>query len=212
MEYPQTLKFFRRNLPHWLVSDRAYFLTLRLKGTFPQQFISQLKDEKLTLMKNPPDEDRRLEWNRARFRSIEKILDSVSDVHWLDRSDVAEKVIINFDWLAGQGWTIYAAVLLSTHIHLLMRSETGRSDQLLKDLGQFKRITAFQINPLIRQAGNFWAREDFDHWIRTPSKFESAVRYIANNPVKAGRVKNWEEWPWTRIHESVSYCLESRAV
>ncbi len=163
-------------------------------------------------MQSSFSEAQRLEFNRTRFRTIEGVLDSVSDVHWLDRHNVAAEVIKNYDWLTGQGWTIYAAVLLSTHIHLLMRSENGRSGQLLKDLGQFKRMTAFQINPMIRQAGNFWAREDFDHWIRTPSKFESAVRYIANNPVKAGRVKHWEEWPWVRIHESVRYCLEYRSV
>jgi REP element-mobilizing transposase RayT len=212
MEYPRTLKFSRRNLPHWLVADRTYFVTMRLKGAFPRKFLSKLTEEKVALLQNQPDEGQRLEWNQARFRSIEKILDAVSDVHWLDRVDIAEEVIRSFDWLAGQGWTIYAAVLLSTHVHLLMRNGNGRSGCLLNDLGQFKRMTAFWINPMIGQTGSFWAREDFDHWIRTPEKFENAVRYIANNPVKAGRVKHWEEWKWTIIHESVRYCLEPKAV
>ena len=212
MERPLTLKFSQRNLPHWLVADKAYFVTLRLKGTFPRQFLSRLREEKARLEQASIDEKQRSEFNRDCFLKAEQILDAVSDVTWLDEPSVAETMIENFKWLAERGWVIYAAVLLSTHIHLLMRNENGRSAQLLKDIGQFKRLTAFQINPLIQQTGSFWAREDFDHWIRTPEKFESAVRYIANNPVKAGRVKHWEEWKWTIIHESVRYCLERKAV
>ena len=210
--YPQTLKFSRRNLPHWLVADRAYLVTIRLKGTFPKPFLTQMRDAKVRLEQASIDEKQRSEFNRDCFLEAERILDAVSDVKWLDESAVAEVVIENFKWFAERGWVIYAAVLLSTHIHLLMRNGSGRSAQLLKDIGQFKRMTAFQINPLIQQTGSFWAREDFDHWIRTPEKFESAVRYIANNPVKAGRVKHWEEWTWTIIHESVRYCLERKAI
>jgi REP element-mobilizing transposase RayT len=212
MERPLTLKFFRRNLPHWLVSDRAYFVTIRLKGTFPKPFLAQMREEKARLERTPADEKQRSEFSRDCFLKTERILDVVSDVRWLDEIAVAEIVIENFKWFTQRGWVIYAAVLLSTHVHLLMRNENGRSGQLLKDLGQFKRVTAFQINPVIKQSGSFWAREDFDHWIRTPEKFESAIRYIANNPVKAGRIKHWDEWPWTIIHESVRYCLERKAV
>jgi putative DNA methylase len=212
MERHLTLKFSRRNLPHWLVADRTYFVTLRLKGTFPSRFLSRLREEKSRLEQASIDEKQRSEFNRDCFLKAEQILDAVSDVRWLDERSVAGAVIENFKWLTDRGWVIYAAVLLSTHIHLLMRNESGRSAHLLKDIGQFKRMTTFQINPLIQQTGSFWAREDFDHWIRTPEKFESAVRYIANNPVKAGRVKHWEEWKWTIIHESVRYCLERKAV
>jgi REP element-mobilizing transposase RayT len=171
-----------------------------------------MREEKARLERTPADEKQRSEFSRDCFLKTERILDVVSDVRWLDEIAVAEIVIENFKWFTQRGWVIYAAVLLSTHVHLLMRNENGRSGQLLKDLGQFKRVTAFQINPVIKQSGSFWAREDFDHWIRTPEKFESAIRYIANNPVKAGRIKHWDEWPWTIIHESVRYCLERKAV
>jgi REP element-mobilizing transposase RayT len=63
-------------------------------------------------------------------------------------------------------------------------------------------------NRILGRSGPFWAEEDFDHWIRTPDKFESTVRYIVNNPVKAGRVRHWSEWKWFLVHEEVRYCMD----
>jgi putative DNA methylase len=112
------------------------------------------------------------------------------------------------DWLRSRGWKIYAAVLLSTHIHILMRNETGRTGSLSNDIGQFKNYTARACNKLLKRKDSFWAREHFDHWIRTNEKFEGTVRYIAMNPVKARRVNHWQDWPWTIIDDSVTYCLK----
>jgi len=38
-------------------------------------------------------------------------------------------------------------------------------------------------------------QESFDHVIRA-GKFDATVRYVLNNPVKAGLVKDWRDWRW----------------
>jgi REP element-mobilizing transposase RayT len=43
-----------------------------------------------------------------------------------------------------------------------------------------------------------WHREFWDRYIRDEKHFNSAIDYIAQNPIKAGLVKNAEDWPWTR--------------
>jgi len=68
-------------------------------------------------------------------------------------------------------------------------------------------VSIFADAKVLDRDGAFWAREDFDHWIRSREKFEGTVRYIANNPVKAGLVGHWSKWKWIAVHDSVRYCL-----
>ena len=210
MEKPYTLKFTRRNLPHWLVADHSYFVTLRLKGTLPKAVIEQFRQARKQLAESGSDESRTADLARKQFVSIEKILDSVSAAQWLGSPEVATIVWDNLDWLRGRGWLVYAAVLMPNHIHLLMRNEDGRTQELLDDLAQFKCYTARKANEALKRTGAFWAREDFDHWIRNREKFEGTVRYIANNPVKAGLAAHWSEWKWCVADESAQHCLPAQ--
>ena len=203
MDKPYTLKFTRRNLPHWLVADHSYFITLRLKGTLPKQVVEDFRKQR----NNSEDEAHTIELARRQFASIERILDSASGEHWLTAPEVAPLVWDSLNWIRDRGWLIYTAVLMSSHIHLLMRNEEGRTQYLLEDIAQFKNYTARKANGALGRSGSFWAREDFDHWIRSREKFEGTVRYIANNPVKAGLIDHWSKWRWLSIDESVKYCL-----
>ena len=209
MDKPTTLKFTRRNLPHWLVADHSYFVTLRLKGTLPKSIAEQLQTERNRLNESGADETQSINLLRRQFASVEKILDSISDIQWLANPKVAPIVWSNLDWLRGRGWLIYASVLMPNHIHLLMRNENGRTQELLNDLAQFKSFTARAANQELHRSGSFWAREDFDHWIRNREKFEGTVRYIANNPIKAGLAGHWSEWKWFVVDDSVQYCLDA---
>ena len=39
--------------------------------------------------------------------------------------------------------------------------------------------------------------------IRDEEEFHRTVRYVLNNPVKAGLVSHWKEWKWTYCHPDV---------
>jgi hypothetical protein len=43
--------------------------------------------------------------------------------------------------------------------------------------------------------GSFWQREYYDHLLRDEAEFRRAVRYVAENPAKAGPV----DWPWVWV-------------
>ena len=109
--------------------------------------------------------------------------------------------LANLDWLRKRGWRIFAATVLGNHVHLLLRSENGRSRELLAELDQYKGFTGREANRLLGRQGRFWARDQFDHWLRDAGKFDALVRYIARNSVKAGLVADWREWPWTILEE-----------
>ena len=202
----ETLKFSRRNLPHWLVANKSYFVTLRLHGTLPKSVLDEFAELKGLHSQCLTDEEV-LQLQRRKFKYIERYLDCNSTENYLDNTDVADMVFQNLQWFSSKGWVIHASTILSTHIHLLMSNTEGKTVNLLNDLSLFKRYTGRKANVILNRIGDFWAREDFDHWIRTNSKFENTVKYIAMNPVKANRVKDWKEWRWTFVEESLVDCI-----
>jgi REP element-mobilizing transposase RayT len=93
---------------------------------------------------------------------------------------------------------IHAAVVMPNHCHLLLRNMKGVNHMLAEHLGIVKGYTAREANRILGLKGSFWQSENFDHWCRSTEKFQAAIRYIRNNPVKAGLVRKPEEWKWLR--------------
>ncbi len=199
----ETICFTRGNLPHWIVADRPYFVTLRLAGSLPKEVKHELKREREALLCNlDTDEKKWTDLRRQQFARVDAILDSVSSGRdWLSKPEIADLVLQNFAWLEQRGWQIYAAVVMSNHIHTVLRNTDGRNGKLIEDLGHFKSYTGDRANRILGREGTFWASEGFDHWCRDESKVIGACRYTCLNPVKAGLVKSWQEWPWVRCEE-----------
>jgi len=200
---PETLKFYRRHLPHWLVADQTYFVTMRQSGTLPREVIKELAAERELLRESKACSDAILDLLRNQFTRVERILHASTTKGNLTDTGVPEILLKNIEWLEvpSRGWCVYAAVVMATHMHLVLRNEMGRSAELLSDIGQYKNYTAREVNKVRGCSGALWAREEFDHWCRTPEKVEGAVRYVKNNPVQAGLCSKWTQWPWTRIKD-----------
>ncbi len=64
-------------------------------------------------------------------------------------------------------------------------------------LANLKWYTALKCNHLLCRSGSFWQHESYDHVIRTDEELERTIWYVLGNPVKAGLVDSWEDWPWT---------------
>ena len=71
-------------------------------------------------------------------------------------------------------------VVMPNHVHLLVafRDEGALRSQCTA----WKRYTGRQINKELRQSGEFWQVEQFDHLVRSPEQFAHYRRYIADNP------------------------------
>jgi len=57
-----------------------------------------------------------------------------------------------------------------------------------------KGYTARKANILLNRTGNFWQDESYDHEARDEEELDRIVKYVLNNPVKAGLVENWRDW------------------
>ncbi len=60
-----------------------------------------------------------------------------------------------------------------------------------------KRYVASEANQLLGREGTFWQHENYDHVVRDEGEWRRIVKYVINNPVAAGLVKQWEDWEWT---------------
>ena len=143
-------------------------------------------------------EARHLAERRRRFLEIDAILDAAARSRRdLCVPEVSSVILGNLDWLRDHGWRIWAATLMPSHMHLVMRNTEGRNDALRSDLGLYMSWTARQANALLGTKGIFWQPEPFDHWCRNADAWLRSVGYTLHNPVKAGLCATWRDWPHT---------------
>ncbi len=201
MNKTQTLSFHRRNLPHWYVANKTYFVTFCLKGAIPLTTLNELRIELNVFIQTHPSEKELDDFHRQRFVKVEKFLDTAwQSPGFLTKQGIPELVLSGFEWLeTNHGWVIPAVVVMPSHVHCLMRNTEGKSALLGKHIGIMKGYVARQANQILNRSGAFWLSEAFDRWCRSPEKYEAAIRYIKNNPVKAGLVRCPADWPWVKI-------------
>jgi putative transposase len=95
-----------------------------------------------------------------------------------------------------------AFTIMSNHVHVLfspLEKEEGGYHALPSIMHSLKRFTARKANKLLKREGAFWQQESYDHVVRDQQEWERIVAYILNNPVKAGLVASWDDWPWSYL-------------
>jgi REP element-mobilizing transposase RayT len=71
-----------------------------------------------------------------------------------------------------------------------------------------KSYTAHEANKLLNRRGQFWQHEPFDRYIRNRKHFVNVIRYIENNPVRAGLCANKQEWRFSSAFQKENSSLE----
>jgi len=89
---------------------------------------------------------------------------------------------------------ILLACFMPDHVHLLVKLD-GNGSSISQYVRQWKTKW---VNRLARPDEKpFWQRSFYDHWVRS-NETEELATYIAGNPVRAGFVKSWQDYPFTR--------------
>jgi REP element-mobilizing transposase RayT len=87
-----------------------------------------------------------------------------------------------------------AYVLMPDHLHAFV----GFDDQQIQLSVWMKSLKntlskALRLNGI---AGPHWQKAFFDHVLRSEESYEKEWHYVRENPVRAGRVKDWMDWPF----------------
>jgi REP element-mobilizing transposase RayT len=134
-------------------------------------------------------------------KTMEKFLDSgygscsLRDVRI---ASVLRQTFIKWD---GERYDLIAWVIMPNHVHILIRL---LGENLLSEvLHSIKSYTAHEANKVLDRKGRFWSVESFDRYIRNADHFRNTIRYIEENPVKAGLCRTPEEWEFSSAHNLI---------
>ncbi|MGQ9829723.1 MAG: transposase [Roseiflexus sp.] len=128
---------------------------------------------------------------------------------WLAQPEIARIIVREIHDFDGKYYKLLAYTIMPNHVHLLINSlSSAFSPQhhgttapypLTDTLRRLKGRTARYANQALGRSGAFWQHESYDHVVREAGELERILGYILTNPVNAGLVSHWREWPHTFV-------------
>jgi putative DNA methylase len=173
----------RGYLPHFDEPNVLQSITFRLYDALPNHVVKSLAEE----LSEETDAEQRAQ--------IEAYLDSGYGACYLADpriGSLVENALLHFD---GQRYRQIAWVLMPNHVHTLI--ETLEGHPLHAVLHSWKSYTASEANKILGRNGQFWYPDYFDRYIRDERHCANVIRYMHENPVKAGLVNRPEDWPFS---------------
>ena len=91
---------------------------------------------------------------------------------------------------------VYGYCLMSNHVHLLIREKSEEIHQIMKRLGT---SYAWWYNQKYQRTGHVFQGRYGSECVKDDGYLLTVIRYIHNNPVKAGMVSKPEDYCWSSI-------------
>ena len=199
--------FYRRNLPHITLNQKAYFITFWLHRSIPTDIMKKLKrnyDSECRLLLKIKEVNFRkkkiYDLQKKYFGIFDGYLDkSESNGKYLNDMRIANMISESIKYRDKKEYELLAYSIMPNHVHLVIYVERFVKP-LHKILQSLKRHTARQGNIILNRTGNpFWHSESYDHYVRDYWELSRILDYTINDPAKAGLVNKAEDWKW-------SYC------
>jgi REP element-mobilizing transposase RayT len=214
-------KTTKRYLPHILSAGSVYFLTSSLDGSLPKFVLEKLKKEyheKVNHLKRAKPNNYKLKINaleREYFKKFDEYLDkALYGPTYLADPEIANILKEQFHRFDGKYYHLVAYTIMSNHFHLLIDTSIQLEDldvnleyvpddyvDLSKIVGRIKGASSRFANIALDRKGAFWLKEYFDRIVRNEKEEQYYVNYILQNPVKAGLVQKWDEYPYSFYSE-----------
>ena len=104
------------------------------------------------------------------------------------------RVLLHFKEFARAGGesgiSVGRFVIMPDHIHLFV------SNNSVRDLSQWVRLSKRHLSQTIATSPPHWQKGFFDHVIRNSESYDEKWNYVYLNPVRAGLVREPDDWPW----------------
>ena len=96
------------------------------------------------------------------------------------------------------------------HLHFLCRltdselkdlhagARVNQPEGVLDHLSRFKSFTTNRSWDL-GYSGRLWQKSSYDRVLDLERPFEEVALYTLENPVRKGLVREWQDWPYSRI-------------
>ena len=161
-----------------------------------------------------------LNFHRRWFVRFEDILhQEACGPMWMKDARIADLIADSLHYRDGKEYRLDVFCIMSNHVHAVFapllndaslqvvpQSFPLRFISSLPTLSaimqSLKGYTAHEANKILQRTGQFWEVESYDHQIRNDNSHERIIKYVLNNPVKAGLVKDWRDWKWNYQRKS----------
>ena len=198
----------RSGMPHGYVCETPVHLVYRLKGCLPvgplRLLNEELREQLATIKKQDATSSdhfhRVLEEYQRRY---DDLLDAQDQTKYLLHDPRAARAVLDsWAWLEERRRCRRLAIcVMGNHVHALIAGLEGVTSYQLGDLlGQHKRFTDDAIKKALGIDEKVWELGFFDRYVR-PGQLERVLAYVLNNPVKAGLVRDWQDWGSTYVAE-----------
>lgn len=203
--------YYRRNLPHIHPEGYPLFITFRLADSIPLEILAELKIQREQALKalkaQSPNEIDKIE--QMYFSRYDEWLDRCSSgPRWLENKTIADVVVAKIHAMNGVNFQLLSFCIMPNHVHLLIEdilaNRVHRRKTAVYPVADMLRLlkgsTARDCNLKLARNGQFWNHESYDHFVRNEQELERTVKYILNNPVKAGLVEESKDWQFSYIN------------
>ncbi len=108
--------------------------------------------------------------------------------------EAATIVLAALKWLEkSDRMRLEAAVVMPDHLHFIGTLKDVELPRLMQSL---KGYTSRQINTVLNKKGAFWQDQYHEHAIRKDEYLNDMVLYMLHNPVRAGLVRDFHDYPF----------------
>ncbi|MGE0103239.1 MAG: transposase [Blastocatellales bacterium] len=177
----------RGYFPHFDGETVTQHICFHLSDSLPQTVLLRWREE--LRHQNKAEADIEM------LKRMHEYLDAGDGKCWLrdDRAaEIVKTALLHFE---SSQYRLHAWCVMPNHVHALVTPAPGYQTSSI--VGGWKSVTAHRCNKLLGRTGRFWSKEYFDRYIRNQKHFQNALKYIENNPVKAGLCQSPEDWNWS---------------
>jgi REP element-mobilizing transposase RayT len=100
----------------------------------------------------------------------------------------------------GEKFDLCVAVVMPDHVHMIFTPWVNEDAMEVYSLGEImdavKGASSHKVNKALCRRGKVWQTESFDHVLRCSENVDAKTEYVLENPVRAGLVRRWEQYPW----------------
>lgn len=203
-------EYFRMGQPHFQPIGAQFHVVLLAYDTVPVKIIRGIVSDRLCFRFH-----HRTECNEdaPTHEHNKQIFSKQNRQEYSFTAPQARRIILKkLKQYQADRYELLACCIMSNHIHILLDlsvqvpcdwdgvSSIKEYQNLGRIIGMIKGGAAYEINKLDRRKRNLWSPGYYDRYIRNEKHLWNTWNYIINNPVKAGIVRHWQDFPGTFLH------------
>ena len=187
----ESLKVSRGSLlPHWSAENAIYHVCFRLADSVPALQRQRWLEERESLadqLRTAHGALTEADVNELRGMFSDKVnayLDQSCGACLLRDAACATCVADAVSFFDGTRYRLHAWCVMPNHVHLIVDPAGGWA--LGKTVHGWTCFTAKALNRILGRSGAIWQHEPYDHIIRSVREYVYQVKYVWENPDKAG--------------------------